>query len=154
MLLSAFIILFISLNTGEAREGILKTGSKGASAIDSAAVKKVKQNKSIGIGPVKNVKLGPIDKKLADEGKSIFSNNCSACHSLDVEVEGPALRSITKKLRPEYIMNYLLNTTEMQQKDPQLKKLMKKYNGEAMPDLGLKEPQARALLEYFRSAAK
>lgn len=153
-LLSAFIMLFIFINIGEAGEGIFKTGSITANVIDSVAVKNVKQNKNIGIGPVKNVRLGPVDKKLADEGKSIFSDNCSACHSLDVEVEGPALRSITKKLRPEYIMNYLLNTTEMQKKDPKLKELIKKYNGEAMPDLGLKEPQARALLEYFRSEAK
>lgn len=95
-----------------------------------------------------------MDEKLANEGKILFNDKCSACHSLDVEVECPALRSIIKKLRPEYIMNYLLNTTEMQKKDSQLKELIKKYNGEAMPDLELKEPQARALLEYFRSAAK
>jgi mono/diheme cytochrome c family protein len=152
-LLLAFIILSISLNIGEAMESN-KTSLIRANSIDSTNVKKVNQKKEIGIGPIKKLKLGSLDEKLVNEGKSIFNDKCSACHSLDIEVEGPALRAITKKLRPEYIMNYLLNTTEMQKKNSQLKELIKKYNGESMPDLELKEPQARALLEYFRSAAK
>jgi len=122
--------------------------------IDSTKVKKIKLNKGIGIGPVKKVRLGKIDSNLVKEGQTLFADKCSACHSLDEEVDGPALRQVTKKLRPEYIMNYLLNTSEMQKKDKQLIELIKKYNGEAMPDLDLKEPQARALLEFFRSAAK
>jgi mono/diheme cytochrome c family protein len=121
---------------------------------DSTKVKTVKQNKGIGIGPIKKLKLGPVDQKLADEGKIIFNDKCTACHNLDVEIQAPALRAVTKELRPEYIMNYLLNTEEMQKKDPKVKELIKKYNGEAMPDLQLKEQEARALLEYFRSVAK
>jgi cytochrome c len=151
-LISVLIILLISINIGNAGETIRP--GHNTIAYDSTKANKTKQNKGIGIGPVKKLKLGAVDEKLANDGKNIFSDKCSACHSLDVEVEGPALRSITKKLRPEYIMNYLLNTTEMQKKDVQLKELIKKYNGEAMPDLELKEPQARALFEYFRSVAK
>jgi mono/diheme cytochrome c family protein len=151
-LISVLIILFITINIVNAGE--IKKSGYNSNAYDSTKANKIKQNKGIGIGPVKKLKLGAVDEKLANDGKKIFSDKCSACHSLDVEVEGPALRSITKKLRPEYIMNYLLNTTEMQKKDAQLKELIKKYNGEAMPDLELKEPQARALLEYFRSATK
>jgi len=122
--------------------------------IDSTNNKKIKLNKGIGIGPVKKVRFGKIDSGLVKEGQSLFEDKCSACHSLDEEVDGPALRQVTKKLRPEYIMNYLLNTSEMQKKDKQLMELIKKYNGEAMPDLDLKEPQARAVVEYLRSAAK
>ena len=153
VLLSIIIILFITLNVREAN-GFININSIRSEITDSTKVKEVKPNKGIGIGPIKKLKLGPIDQKLVDQGKSAFNDKCSACHNLDVEVEGPALRHVTKKLRPEYIMNYLLNTTEMQKKDAQLKELIKKYNGEAMPDLELKEPQVRALLEYFRSEAK
>jgi mono/diheme cytochrome c family protein len=151
-LLPVIVLLLISINIGNAGETI--RAGYNANAFDTTKANKVKQNKGIGIGPIKKLKLGSVDEKLANDGKNIFSDKCSACHSLDMEVEGPALRLITKRLRPEYIMNYLLNTTEMQKKDSQLKELIKKYNGEAMPDLELKEPQARALLEYFRSAAK
>lgn len=147
------LTLLIALNIVDAKE-IIKTHHMRESAVDSTKVKEIKNNKGIGIGPIKKLRLETIDIKLANEGKDIFSDKCSACHSLDAEVEGPALRKITNQVRPEYIMNYLLNTTEMQKKDPQLKALIKKYNGEFMPELELNEPQARALLEYFRSEAK
>ncbi|MDR3625822.1 MAG: cytochrome c [Ignavibacteriaceae bacterium] len=153
ILLFVFAGLAVIIYAGEANKSLNGT-TMALNKIDSVKVKKIKQNKGIGIGPVKKVKLGKIDANLVNEGKALFSDKCSACHSLDEEVEGPALRQITKQSKPEYIMNYLLNTTEMQKKDSQLKELIKKYNGEAMPDLGLKEPQARALLEYFRSAAR
>lgn len=46
-----------------------------------------KKNNSIlddkGIGPVKEVKLGSVDPKLADKGSSIFNDKCSACHNID-----------------------------------------------------------------------
>lgn len=77
-----------------------------------------------------------------------------ACHRLDTKLVGPALKPIVKNIPPVYLMNYLLNTTEMQKKDPRLKKLIKEYNGVVMPDQQLKEPQARAVLEYFRSIEK
>jgi hypothetical protein len=51
-------------------------------------------------------------------------------------------------------MNYLLNTTEMQKKEPELKKLIKEYNGIVMPDQGLNQSQARAVVEYLRSEVK
>ena len=79
-----------------------------------------------GIGPISKVKLGAIDKDLADEGQDIFNSKCIACHHLDNKVIGPPLRNITKQQTPVFIMNYLLNTTEMQQKDPSVKKLIKR----------------------------
>ena len=49
-------------------------------------------------------------------------------------------------------MNYLLNTTEMQKKDPILKKLVDEYKV-IMPDQQLTKDDARSVLEYFRSVA-
>ncbi|HEY4787719.1 MAG TPA: hypothetical protein VIH57_16805, partial [Bacteroidales bacterium] len=42
-----------------------------------------------GVGPIKEVKLGPLNHQMANEGKSIFSSKCIACHSLDQKVVGP-----------------------------------------------------------------
>ena len=106
-----------------------------------------------GIGPISKVKLGPIDKKLADDGEDLFNSKCIACHHLDNKVIGPPLRNITKQQSPVFIMNYLLNTTVMQQKDPGVKKLIKEYSGVVMPNQNLTKKQARSLLEYFRSVA-
>lgn len=106
-----------------------------------------------GVGPVKGVTLGPIDKKLVDAGAKVFNTKCIACHQLDSRLVGPPLRNITKKNTPEFIMNYLLNTTEMQKKDPVLIKLVNEYKI-LMPDQQLTKDDARAVLEYFRSTEK
>ena len=105
-----------------------------------------------GVGPIKNVDVGKIDPRLVAKGKKIFNMKCVACHKLDSRLVGPPLRDITKKNTPVFIMNYLLNTTEMQKKDPILKKLVDEYKV-IMPDQQLTKNDARSVLEYFRSVA-
>lgn len=106
-----------------------------------------------GIGPIKEVKLGSLNKSLAEKGEKIFSTKCVACHQLDTRLVGPPLRNVTKKNTPEFIMNYLLNTVDMQKKDPIMKKLVDEYKI-VMPDQQLTKDDAREILEYFRSVEK
>ena len=114
----------------------------------------VPQDKDRGIGPIKNVELGPLNKKMIDEGKSIFTNQCVICHEMDQKKLGPPLRNVTKERTPEYIMNLLLNSTQMQKDDPLVKSLLKQYNNLPMPDPALNQSKARSVLEYLRSNAK
>lgn len=107
-----------------------------------------------GVGPVKNVTLGPINTKMAEQGKSIFTNTCAICHELDQQKVGPPLRNITKERNPEFIMNLLLNTAAMQKTDPYIKALIVKYNNIIMIDPGFNQTQARDVLEYLRSVQK
>jgi len=103
-----------------------------------------------GIGPIKALKLGPLDQKLANEGKTTFETVCVSCHSLDKRMVGPPLGKVAKERSPEFIMNLLLNTAEMAQKDSIIKKLITDYNV-TMPQPNINEQQARAILEYLRS---
>jgi mono/diheme cytochrome c family protein len=105
-----------------------------------------------GIGPVKEVKLGAIDPKLADKGNSIFNDKCSACHNIDDVNLAPPLRGVTKTLSPVFIMNYLMNTAEMQKKDANVINLIQQWKKvPMMKDQKLKQNDARAVLEYLRS---
>ncbi len=113
---------------------------------------KTKMSEDKGIGPVTSVKLGPIDQTMAKKGKSIFQSKCMVCHNLDQRVVGPPLRDVTQIRTPEFIMNMLLNTTEMEQKDPIVKKLLDEYHV-PMTNLNLNKEQARSVLEYLRSVA-
>lgn len=112
------------------------------------------QDKSHGIGPVKKVVLTPLNKKWIDEGKGLYNMSCVACHDLDQKKLGPALRNVTKQRSPEFIMNLLLNTAQMQKEDPTIKALLKEYNNLPMPDPGFNQAKARSVLEYLRSLAK
>lgn len=107
-----------------------------------------------GIGPIKNVVLGPLNAKWVNEGKGIYNNTCVVCHDLDQKKIGPALKNITKQRSPEYIMNLLLNTVQMQKEDPTVKALLKEYNNLPMQDPNLNQAKARSVLEYLRSVAK
>lgn len=106
-----------------------------------------------GIGPIKALALAPVDARLAEQGKQIFDGKCTACHSLDKDTTGPALGSVLKGQTPEFVMNMLLNTAEMTQKNETIKKLAAKF-GMPMPPPGLTQDQARAVLEYLRTTAK
>lgn len=105
------------------------------------------QNK--GIGPVKSVTLGPLDAGMASKGKAVFTAKCSACHKLDEQVVGPAIRGVTKRRTPEWIMNLIVNTNEMVEKDPIVKRLVAE-TFQKMTFQDVSEPDARNILEYFR----
>ena len=150
----AMIALFFFLGGSQQIQPHGKSSSAFSQDTVRAEKKEPAKKENMGIGPIKELKLGAIDEKLVKEGKNIFNSKCFACHRLDSKLVGPPLRNITKQSPPVFLMNYLLNTTEMQKKEPQLKKLIKEYNGVVMPDQQLKEKQARAVLEYLRSVEK
>lgn len=112
------------------------------------------QDPDKGIGPIKSVELGPINKKMSDEGKLIYNNKCIICHDLDQKKIGPPLRNITKIRTPEYVMNLLLNSVQMQKQNITVKDLLKKYNNLPMPDPILTQVQSRSVLEYMRTLPK
>jgi len=114
----------------------------------------VPQDKNLGIGPVKKLVLGPIDKKMVEEGKALYTAQCIVCHDMDQKKIGPALKNITKMRTPEYLMNVLLNSAQMQKEDPTMKALLKEYNNMPMPDPGFNQAKARSVVEYLRSVAK
>lgn len=105
----------------------------------------------IGVGPISSVVLEKdINKQLAKKGEDIFSSKCSACHKVDERYVGPALKGVTLRRKPEWIMNMILNPQEMIEKDATAKELL----GEFMVPMtfqNVDQDQARAILEYFRS---
>lgn len=124
------------------------TAAKGGAAGQPGATSGDK-----GIGPVKSVKLGPIDQNMVKQGQTLFTANCTSCHDLDAKKVGPPLRPVAKTHTPEFIMNMILNPVEMEQKNAEVKGLVKQYNV-TMPNLNLKQDQARAIYEYLRNAAQ
>lgn len=106
-----------------------------------------------GTGKFTNVILpAEPDMKKATIGKTLFESVCSSCHRLtDDMIAGPGLKDVTKKFKPEWILNVITNTTQMQQVDPRLKSKAEFYQVK-MPELGLSEEQALSIYEYLRTA--
>jgi cytochrome c len=105
-----------------------------------------------GIGPIDSMVFEvEIDQTLADEGALIFKQKCTACHMADRKLIGPAVKGIYERRSPAWVMNMILNPTEMLQKDETAIALLKEYNNVMMLNQNLKEEEARALAEYFRT---
>lgn len=104
-----------------------------------------------GVGSVKSVKIADkIDEKLAAKGKELYKANCTACHKFKKRFVGPALKGVTQRRSPEWIMNMIMDPEKMVAEDPVAKALITEYNA-PMANQSLKEDQARAILEYFRT---
>ncbi|WP_417588494.1 c-type cytochrome [Owenweeksia hongkongensis] len=107
---------------------------------------------SKGIGPVSEVTLGEtIDQGMVAEGQALFEKNCAACHKTDKKYIGPAPKDILDRRTPEWVMNMIMNPTEMVQKDPIAKQVLAEANGAIMADQNISEVDARKILEYFRT---
>ncbi len=106
-----------------------------------------------GVGPVTELKLGPLDENLAKKGKELFSAKCGACHKMEERFVGPALKDVTKRRQPEWILNMILNPVEMTQKDPEAMKLLEEFLTQ-MTFQNVTEEEAKNILEYFRRYAE
>ena len=105
-----------------------------------------------GIGPITSVDFSnPVDQEMVSQGESAFKQKCTACHMPAKKLIGPAMSGIYERRSPEWVLNLLLNPTEMLKQDPIAKALLKEYNNVMMLNQNLEQSEARAIAEYLRT---
>ncbi|MGO1650264.1 c-type cytochrome [Sphingobacterium sp. UDSM-2020] len=102
-----------------------------------------------GIGPIASFTQPAFDQAVADEGNKLFIVKCTMCHEYSEDKLGPALKGITKKRTPEWILNLMLNTEEMFEKDTDALAIKEDFQS-MMVSVGLNEKEAKSILEYLR----
>jgi mono/diheme cytochrome c family protein len=112
-------------------------------------------NAKLGIGKYSTLSISAeIDSLLVKTGDELYMQKCASCHDLsDKIIVGPGWQDITKRRELVWLMNLMTNTEEMLEKDPELKKQIVKFKSQ-MPDFGLTEKEARAILEFMRKNDK
>jgi mono/diheme cytochrome c family protein len=91
-----------------------------------------------------------LDVNLANGGAKIYDVKCSGCHKLtDEKLVGPGWLGVTKRYKPEWIMNFITNTDEMLEKDPRAQANLQ-ICLVRMPNQNLSDNDARDLLEFMR----
>lgn len=103
-----------------------------------------------GVGPITSVTLGDINEALVEQGKEVFKAKCTACHKIEKRFVGPAIKGVTERRSPEWIMNMILNPEVMVVENQAAKQLLIEYTA-PMANQGLTEEEARAILEFFRT---
>ena len=105
-----------------------------------------------GLGEVKDVALNdPLDAAMIARGTGIYEMKCAACHKLsDQRVVGPGFGGVTKKRKPEWIMNMILNVDVMLEEDATARALLEECLVR-MPNQNLTYQDARDVLEFMLS---
>ncbi|WP_276370124.1 c-type cytochrome [Chryseolinea sp. H1M3-3] len=114
-----------------------------------AVIENVDEGK--GVGQVKEVTLNtPLEQERIPRGKAIYEMKCQACHRLDDQrVVGPGWKDVTKKRKPEWIMNMITNVDVMLDKDAEAQKLLELCLTR-MPNQNVSLGDARDVLEFMR----
>jgi len=147
-ILTVIVLCSVLCFTTRCSSDTSKTDASGNTT--SASTEPFDTLKDIGIGPITApVTLGPIDNALADSGNKVFAAKCVACHAIEKKVIGPKLLGVSKRRAPEWIMNQILNPSEMTAKDPIAKNLLGIYIAQ-MANQNLTQNEAREVLEFFR----
>ena len=104
-----------------------------------------------GEGKFNHVEISPsLNTAMADAGKKIYDIKCSACHKLTNEkLVGPGWSGVTKKLSPEWIMNFITNPDAMIDKDPEAQAQLE-ICLVRMPNQNLTDEDARNIYEFMR----
>lgn len=104
-----------------------------------------------GIGAIKNVTMNtPLDQDRIKRGVDVYNMKCQPCHTLDEKrVVGPGWKDITKRRKPEWIMNMILNVEVMLDQDPEAQKMLELCLMR-MPNQNLSIGDARDVLEFIR----
>ncbi|MFO7257822.1 MAG: cytochrome c [Bacteroidota bacterium] len=106
---------------------------------------------SKGIGQVQHVTLNtPLEQDRIKRGQAIYEMKCQACHRLDeTRVVGPGWAGVTKRRKPEWIMNMITNVDVMLDQDPEAQKLLELCLTR-MPNQNVSIGDARDILEFMR----
>ncbi|MFT4753039.1 MAG: cytochrome c [Salibacteraceae bacterium] len=155
LLLVALTGLFTACGGGEKKT---ETNSNTPSAspatetvVEEPVVAEVDPMENIGIGPIDELEFDEeIDMEIADAGKVIYEAKCTACHKVNKRYIGPSPQGIFERRNPAWVINMILNPTEMLESDPIAKALLAEYVS-PMANQNLTIDEARSVVEYFRT---
>jgi mono/diheme cytochrome c family protein len=150
LILVALVLVVVASCGGNNKKEKSVTPVKEVTKEVTKEVKSANPMDDKGVGPIKSVTLGEIDEALAAKGHEIFKAKCTACHKIKKRYIGPALKGVTQRQSPEWIMNMILNPEKMIAENETAKELLKEFSA-PMANQHLTEDEARAVLEYFRT---
>ncbi len=87
----------------------------------------------------------------AEEGKAIFEQKCSSCHTIGGgDLVGPDLKGVTELRDHDWLVLWISSPDKvLASGDPIATELLKQYNNVPMPNLGLSSDQVNAVLAYL-----
>ncbi len=88
-----------------------------------------------------------------DEGKTIFTTRCTACHAIDKNIVGPALMNVDARHDEKWIIAFVHSSqTVIKSGDTAAVNLFRKFNSTVMPDHpDLTDEQVKSIISYIKT---
>lgn len=98
---------------------------------------------------------GPALAQSPEEGQASFQQKCGACHTVGGgPLAGPDLEGVTTRRAHDWLVRWIMVPDQMlSEGDPTATQLLQEFNNVPMPNLGVTEGEALALITYFESAS-
>ncbi|HEX8676921.1 MAG TPA: cytochrome c [Segetibacter sp.] len=152
--LFAFAGTFFIYSCGGGEQGSTSepaTGDASTSQSSDASGDNPAYDPERGKGKFTHVEIAEkLDPAMVAEGEKVYNVKCASCHKLtDEKLVGPGWKDVTKRHKPEWIMNFVTNTDEMIDKDPKVQAQLELCMVR-MPNQNLSDEAARGIYEYMR----
>jgi mono/diheme cytochrome c family protein len=97
--------------------------------------------------------LGDARAGKAEDGKGIFQAQCASCHTIGGgDLVGPDLAGVTARRDRAWLERFIQVPDQvLAEGDPVAADLLQKYNGVAMPSLGLSDDEVASLIAYLEA---
>ena len=91
-----------------------------------------------------------------EDGRTIFSSHCAACHNVKVKVVGPALANVDQRHSLAWIVKFVHSSQSLvKANDKEAVGLFNEYSQMVMPDQpDLSDEQVKSIVEFIRSQSK
>jgi mono/diheme cytochrome c family protein len=92
----------------------------------------------------------------ADEGKTLFTANCTACHAINDKIVGPALKDVHKRREEAWLVKWIKNSQAMVKAgDPVAVQLYKENNESVMTSFeNLSDVQVKSIIAYIKAESE
>ena len=88
-------------------------------------------------------------------GKTLFKNNCKACHAVDQKLVGPALKGVKERRDSAWIYQFIKGSQAMVEAgDETAVSLFNEFNQVPMPDQKVNDEEIGLILDYVDFAGR
>ncbi len=92
----------------------------------------------------------PRDEARAEAGEKLFSSKgCTACHAFGQKMSGPDMAGVTMRRTAKWMELQILHPDLMVKQDPIARGMFAQFALQ-MPNQGLSQDEARAVIEYLK----
>lgn len=140
-------VLLISLVHCTSKQDAEKAAKNSPSPVEAAEEQPEVHGSPVGAVTLTN----PLNKEWVAQGQAIYDTKCLACHKLDAtRIVGPGWKDVTKRRKPEWVMNMITNVEVMLETDEEAQKLLEQCLVR-MPNQNVTQEDARSIYEFMRS---